>query len=135
MDTITLIRLSCARLVISLIVAGMGALTTLAESQLTIPTRLFDPGFLEGDCNYHNLTSASDGNLYFTLGTHNDQIPTHIYRFDPTSEQITLIANLSEVLGESPQEHIPHGKIHTLSTMATSTSAPTRLTTREICRT
>ena len=86
-------------------------LTTASDA--TIPTRLFDPGFLEGDCNYHNLTSASNGNLYFTLGTHNDQTPTHIYRFDPTSEQISLIANLSEVLGESPQDHSPHGKIHT----------------------
>jgi hypothetical protein len=87
--------------------------TTTATADETIPTRLFDPGFLEGDCNYHNLTSASDGNLYFTLGTHNDQIPTHIYRFDPKSAQITLIANLSDVIGESPREHIPHGKIHT----------------------
>ena len=86
---------------------------TLWASETTIQTRLFDSGFLEGDCNYHNLTSASDGNLYFTLGTHNDETATNIYRFDPTSEQITLIADLSEVLGESPQEHIPHGKIHT----------------------
>ncbi|MBT5902932.1 MAG: hypothetical protein HOH58_12580 [Opitutaceae bacterium] len=88
------------------------AATNVVDRKI-IPTRLFDPQFLEGDCNYHNLTSASDGKLYFTLGTHNDQTPTHLYRFDPTAEEITPIGNLSDVLGESPQEHIPHGKIHT----------------------
>ncbi|GAB5559968.1 MAG: hypothetical protein SynsKO_16150 [Synoicihabitans sp.] len=89
------------------------AASPLSAASETIPTRLFDPEFLEGDCNYHNLTSASDGQLYFSLGTHNDRTPTHLYRFDPQTEQITLIANLSDVLGESVDDHIPHGKIHT----------------------
>lgn len=79
----------------------------------TIPTRLFNPGYLAGDCNYHSLTAASDGFVYFTVCTHHAQLSARIYRFDPKSESITQIGDLGEILDEDPTESIPHGKIHT----------------------
>ncbi len=79
----------------------------------SIPTKLFDPGYLEGDCNYHSLTAASDGMLYFTVCTHHTESSARIYRFNPTDESTTQIGDLGKILGSDPRKQIPHGKIHT----------------------
>jgi len=78
-----------------------------------IPTSLFNPGYVVGDCNYHSLTAASDGKVYFTVSTHNHQSSARIYRFDPASETITQLGDLSDILGIDPQQQVTQGKIHT----------------------
>ncbi|MFO7724926.1 MAG: hypothetical protein R6V45_05190, partial [Oceanipulchritudo sp.] len=78
-----------------------------------IPAELFDPGFLEGDSNYHSLTPASDGLIYFTIGTHHADTSARFYAFDPRSDDLSEIARMDEVLGQDPLEMVPHGKIHT----------------------
>ncbi len=95
-----------------LVAASLATVATRA-SDTTIPTRLFDPGFLAGDCNYHSLTSASAGILYFTIGTHNDQHSVRIFRFDPATEAVSEVAKLSDALGQDLTREIPDGKIHT----------------------
>ena len=82
-------------------------------SPQTVPTSLFNPGYLAGDCSYHSITAASDGMLYFTVCTHHPEKSARIYRFDPKLEAIRQIGDLGEILGEDPQSTIPHGKIHT----------------------
>ncbi|MEX0329823.1 MAG: hypothetical protein AB3N64_00235 [Puniceicoccaceae bacterium] len=78
-----------------------------------VPVRLFNPDYLEGDCSYHSLTAASDGRIYFTIGTHHDQSAARIYRFNASSESIDEIGDLTEILGDNPSRQILHGKIHT----------------------
>ena len=78
-----------------------------------ITCELFDPNFLLGDCNYHCLISASDGKIYFSLGTHNTDYACHFYSFDPATGKITLIAELDKVLGEDAKKELSQGKIHT----------------------
>ncbi len=78
-----------------------------------IPVRLFDPGYLQGDCNYHSLTAASDGKLYFSVSTHEPRSAARLFRFDPVSESMEQIGDLAEILGQDPAKEILHGKIHT----------------------
>lgn len=113
MALLSLFRLLCSRLSIVLIVLGISTTTTRADSSATITTQVFDPGFMEGDCNYHSLTSASDGMLYFTICTHNVEESPRIYRFNPQDQSITLIAKLADVLNEDVTRQVPNGKIHT----------------------
>jgi hypothetical protein len=113
MDFIALFRLARSRLTLAVTLFGLSAFTALADSSPTILTQTFNPGFLEGDCNYHSLTSASDGMLYFTVCTHNEEESPRIYRFDPTEQRITLIAKLADVLNQDVTKQVPDGKIHT----------------------
>ncbi|MEX0326500.1 MAG: hypothetical protein AB3N33_10470 [Puniceicoccaceae bacterium] len=78
-----------------------------------VPVRLFNPEYLEGDCSYHSLTAASDGMIYFTIGTHHEQSAARIYRYNPSDESIDEIGDLTKILGDDPSRQILHGKIHT----------------------
>ncbi len=77
-----------------------------------VETQLFDPGFLEGDCNYHSLTAASDGKLYFSVSTHQEESSARIFQFDPESEKTKQVGDLEDILGTQIDRETPHGKIH-----------------------
>lgn len=73
----------------------------------------FETDFLEGDCNYHSLTAASDGRLYFTIGTHKTDFAARFYRFDPATETVKMLGDMNTAVGEDPARVVPHGKVHT----------------------
>ncbi len=85
----------------------------LSAVDKTITADLFPINFLVGDSNYHSIVSASDGNLYFSVDTHNIDHSCRIYKFDPRTEEMTLLAKMDEVLGEDTATHVAQGKIHT----------------------
>ncbi len=87
--------------------------TGLLASTERIPTRVFNPGYLQGDCSYHSLTAASDGMIYFSVCTHHDQSSARLFQFDPATELIVQIGDLGNILGEDSTRQIPQGKIHT----------------------
>lgn len=99
-------RLIATSLVLSAVALGN-------HLQAEIVASLYNPGFLEGDCNYHSITPASNGRIYFTIGTHHSEHSARLYAFDPKTEQIRELLKLDEALGEDPQASIPHGKVHT----------------------
>ena len=78
-----------------------------------ITARAFQIDFPAADSNYHSITAASDGKIYFSLNTHNPDYAVRMYRFDPKSESMDLVAKLDEVLGEDPKKQFSQGKIHT----------------------
>lgn len=96
---------------------GVGLLLTAAglaaQSARTLPVEIFDPGFPVGDSSYHALTVASDGQVYFSIGTHQVHSSAQLFRFDPTARKIDHLADLSEVAGIDPRAEVPHGKVHT----------------------
>jgi hypothetical protein len=82
-------------------------------AQQRVPVDLFNPAYLEGDSNYHSLTAASDGMIYFTVNTHHPKSSVKFYRFDPVEDSVELLGDITEELGEDVERQIPHGKIHT----------------------
>ncbi|MHC4556245.1 MAG: hypothetical protein ACYTFW_03035 [Planctomycetota bacterium] len=68
---------------------------------------------LLGDCCYHNLISASDGRIYFGIGTHNANSSARLYRFNPATNRVKRVAKISEVLGVNPEKQVSEGKLHT----------------------
>lgn len=87
-------------------------LASSIESKI-IPAEIFNPGYLEGDSNYHCLTAASNGKIYFAVNSHHPDASVRIYRFDTNKDRITLVVDVSEALGLDPKKQIIHGKIHT----------------------
>jgi hypothetical protein len=78
-----------------------------------ITAEIFQTDFPASDCNYHSITAASDGKIYFSLSTHNEDYACRFYSFDPKSKKIKLLGKLDEVVGEDSAKQISQGKIHT----------------------
>jgi hypothetical protein len=74
---------------------------------------IFQPNFLWGDSSYTALIYASDGKIYFSIGSHNTDHACRFFSFDPTTEKVTLIGEMDKVLGEDAEKQISQGKIHT----------------------
>jgi hypothetical protein len=68
--------------------------------------------FSEMDSAYWGLGSSVDGLIYFALCTHNPRYSATIYTFDPSTQMIVPICNLSNVF-QIKENSIPQGKIHT----------------------
>ncbi len=94
-----------------LLALGSASGSLSAKTQITV--ELFPLDFLEGDCNYHSITAASDGRIYFTVGTHHQHTSARLYRFDPTDNEVSFVADVGEVIGLDPSAEVPHGKVHT----------------------
>jgi len=78
-----------------------------------ITCELFDPAFLHGDCAYTALTSASDGKIYFSIGSHNNDYACRFFCFDPAAKKVTQLAKMDVMTGEDAKKTHSQGKIHT----------------------
>ncbi|MHC4674423.1 MAG: hypothetical protein ACYTBZ_18210 [Planctomycetota bacterium] len=78
-----------------------------------ITCELFDPAFLHGDCAYTALTSASDGKIYFSIGSHNNDYASRFFSFDPAAKKVTQLARMDVATGEDAKKAHSQGKIHT----------------------
>ena len=77
-----------------------------------LAAELFDAEFPEGDSNYNCCDVGSDGNVYFALATHHPYKHARLYRLDPSSPRVELVADIGEAVGEAGESLVPHGKIH-----------------------
>lgn len=79
----------------------------------TVPVEILDPGYLEGDSNYHSLTAASDGKIYFTVNSHHPYSSVKLFQFDPNNGSMATVGDITAELGIDVRREIPHGKVHT----------------------
>ncbi len=79
----------------------------------TITAEIYQPDFLWGDSEYTGLIAASDGKIYFSIGTHKNDYAARFFSFDPVTKKVTLIAKLDEIVGEDSKKQFSNGKIHT----------------------
>ncbi len=104
-----------ARVVVALLfwTCPVGGFAVGQSADAIIPVEIFDPGYLAGDSNYHSVTAASDGFVYFSMNSHHPNSSARLFRFDPSGESVELLGDVTEALGIDPLRQIPHGKIHT----------------------
>ncbi len=78
-----------------------------------IATSLHAAGFAEVDSDFDSISVASDGNVYYTLGTHHIDAHARVYRYTPGADAPAMLCDLGEVVGEAGKKTIPQGKSHT----------------------
>ena len=74
--------------------------------------KMIDGGFYPGDSNYHALVHASDGSIYYAICSHDRNTHVHLFRYDPETDEVAVVADIGEELGEDGTVNIPQGKIH-----------------------
>ncbi len=77
-----------------------------------ITARLHPSHFKMSDSNYDSLSLASDGNLYYTLCSHNIDTYARVYRFNPKDDEVICLGDIGEIVGEAGTKSIPQGKSH-----------------------
>lgn len=74
--------------------------------------KMIDAGFLYGDSNYNATIQASDGNVYYVICSHNKQSGAHLFRYNPRTDKVDTIADLTTTVGEDRNKTINQGKVH-----------------------
>lgn len=74
--------------------------------------KMVDAGFDLGDSNYHAVIQASDGNVYYVICSHNRKSGARMFRYDPRTDNVDMIGDLTDVVGEDRTKVVNQGKVH-----------------------
>jgi hypothetical protein len=80
-----------------------------ADKIITLDYRIF-PGLAEMDGNWAALTVAHDGRVYAGLACHG--CDGHMVMYDPATDRVTDLGNLTRLAGEASLRIGPQSKIH-----------------------
>lgn len=77
-----------------------------------LKAKAFYSGFPHAHDTYLALSRASDGKIYYILSSEKPDEGGKFYVFDPTNNEITLLADLTDACGENGLHAIAQGKSH-----------------------
>lgn len=79
---------------------------------MAIIAKRYDSGFPSADDTFNSLSTTRDGKLYYILTSKQLDRGGQMYVFDPQTESIQWIGDLTELCGEELGKAIPQGKSH-----------------------
>lgn len=100
------------------LVASQAACTrdTVAGRQPLEPrgliARVYNSGFERGHDTYNGISAASDGKIYYALSTDSHEVGAQMYSYDPATDRIRRLGDLTEACGEKNLRAISQGKSH-----------------------
>nr|MBI1228790.1 hypothetical protein [Cytophagales bacterium] len=77
-----------------------------------LQAKAFYSGFHDAHDTYLALSRASNGKIYYILSSEKPEEGGKFYVFDPTNEEISLLADLTDACGEKDLQAIAQGKSH-----------------------
>ena len=87
-----------------------------AMAQIPAPKRLiargFDSGFELSNGTFNGMLAASDGKIYYVLCAQNIDTGAQMYSYNPATDKIEHLGDLTEASGEKGLKSIPQGKSH-----------------------
>lgn len=90
--------------------------TAATEEANTRPGKLiaksYNSGFALAHDTYNGISAASDGRIYYVLSSESIDTGAQMYSFDPATEDIRHLGDLTEACGEKGTKAIPQGKSH-----------------------
>ncbi|CAN5291456.1 hypothetical protein BH23BAC1_BH23BAC1_43400 [soil metagenome] len=89
--------------------------TGITESSLSSPSltaSTYNSGFPLAHDTYNGMIAASDGKIYYVLSSQSPETGGQMYSFDPITQQIRHLADLTEICGEKDLKAIVQGKSH-----------------------
>jgi len=71
-----------------------------------------DSGFPDGHDPYNSMGCASDGKIYYVLSADKFDVGARMFCFDPKTDKVKFVADLTEACGEKDKKSIVQGKSH-----------------------
>jgi len=105
-----------SKLTISLAVITLAAAGSFAADPFQPAHKLLgvthDSGFPDGHDPYNSMGCASDGKIYYVLSADKYDVGARMFCFDPVSDKVKFIGDLTEACGEKDKKSIVQGKSH-----------------------
>lgn len=74
--------------------------------------RIYDSGFPMAHDTYNGTSAASDGKIYYVLCSESHEIGAQMYSYDPETDEVTHLGDITEACGEKGKKTIVQGKSH-----------------------
>jgi hypothetical protein len=104
---------------LSLLILSGSAITRISvaatDGSATMPkltARTFNSGFADAHDTYNGMGAASDGRIYYVLSSQRFDIGAQMFAFDPATQKIHPLGDLTEACGEKGKNTIVQGKSH-----------------------
>ena len=85
---------------------------TRTDSATGLTAKTYNSGFSLAHDTYNGLSAASDGNIYYVLCSQSIDEGGQIYSFNPKTDKIQHLGDLTEICGEKGLKAIVQGKSH-----------------------
>lgn len=99
---------------IGALVALVGCAATGAHNDVPghITAHAYNSGFALSHDSYNAISAASDGRIYYVLSTESVDVGAQMFSFDPATNEVKRLGDLTEAAGEKGLKAIPQGKSH-----------------------
>jgi hypothetical protein len=77
-----------------------------------LTARTWNSGFADAHDTYNGMGTGSDGRIYYVLSSERYDVGAQMFMFDPVTERIRHLGDLTEACGEKGQQTIVQGKSH-----------------------
>jgi len=77
-----------------------------------LTARIHDSGFPEAHDTYNGMGTASDGRIFYVLSSERFDIGAQMYCYDPATDKIEHVGDVTEACGEKGGKTIVQGKSH-----------------------
>lgn len=95
------------------LLAGAMALCSCAPKPAErLTARTYNSGFKLAHDTYNGMGCASDGRIYYVLSSEKHDTAAQMYAFDPATEKIRRLGDLTEACGEKGMRAVAQGKSH-----------------------
>ncbi|WP_149240533.1 hypothetical protein [Dyadobacter sp. 32] len=84
----------------------------MIQETLTLEAKTYYSGFQQAHDTYNGISAASDGKIYYILSSDQHNIGGRMFVFDPLTDQIRFLGDLTEICGEKGLNLIAQGKSH-----------------------
>jgi hypothetical protein len=78
----------------------------------TLLARAHNSGFALSHDSYNAIGTASNGKIYYVLSSESIDTGAQVYVYDPATDKITHLGDLTEICGEKGLKAIPQNKSH-----------------------
>src|SRR5688500_12169837 len=92
--------------------SGQAILESHQPYEKTLTASTFDSGFEWAHDTYNAITVAGNGRVYYVLSSEKHDVAGRMYVYDPTTQAISFLGDLTEVCGEKGKQLISQGKSH-----------------------
>ncbi len=82
------------------------------ENLHSLVAKHYYSGFDQANNTYNAISSASDGKIYYVLSSKSIDEGGKMYVYNPETDQIKFLADLTDICGEKGQNAVPQGKSH-----------------------
>lgn len=77
-----------------------------------LTARTYNSGFADAHDTYNGMGCGSDGKIYYVLSSEKYDVGAQVYSFDPGTDSIRHLGDLTEACGEKGKKTIVQGKSH-----------------------